>query len=379
MGWEFQDNVEIEKMGSRRAKWYAGWRGVDGKRHAKRIGSRSMARKYWQKMERQRADDLCSDFRKIAWKEFLGKYRETEMSTWRSPRSRMEADHVFELFTEVAKPVRVDSVDANMLDRYVARRFQMRGRKRGDTVAASTIKKELRTIRAALNKAKRWRHVALVPDMPEVEGFERDKPFVTEEHFDQMMANCSEPHLPDDQHYVPHDFWQALLAVLWVTGMRKSALISLLWEDVDLDSGKAWSRAEDNKAKREEWKDIGPAVSLLRVLYSLRNPGEPRVFPWNYSLRTMDRELHRIQKAAGIRLPCREKHEHTAACHVYGFHSFRYAHATYNHGNPRLQQQMGHASETMTKHYIKYAEAHQQDAYNAYLTPALRVLQKGTG
>jgi hypothetical protein len=33
---------------------------------------------------------------------------------------------------------------------------------------------------------------------------------------------------------------------------------------------------------------------------------------------------------------------------------------------------MGHASETMTKHYVKYAKAHQRQEYDAYLTEGLK-------
>ena len=39
-----------------------------------------------------------------------------------------------------------------------------------------------------------------------------------------------------------------------------------------------------------------------------------------------------VRRAAGIHLPCRKDHEHTPACHVYGFHSFGYTNATYNFG-----------------------------------------------
>ena len=116
-------------------------------------------------------------------------------------------------------------------------------------------------------------------------------------------------------------------------------------------------------------------VSLLRRLRAVRRPGEPRVFPWNYADKSLSRTLECIQQAAGIYLPCREDHEHTPACHLYGFHSFRYAHATYNFGRVSdrdLQEQMGHATFTTTRRYIKYAETHQQREYDVYLPESLK-------
>jgi hypothetical protein len=44
MGWEFQDEAEVKKLGARKARWYAGWRDVDGRRHYKRVGSKSLAK-----------------------------------------------------------------------------------------------------------------------------------------------------------------------------------------------------------------------------------------------------------------------------------------------------------------------------------------------
>jgi integrase len=212
--------------------------------------------------------------------------------------------------------------------------------------------------------------------MPEVDGYGKDKPFVTEQHFDAMMEHCDAARLPQDQHFTADDFWRALLATAWVTGMRKSALVSLLWEDVDLEAGVALSRYDDNKRKRDQRHKIGPVVDLLRKLHVVRKPGETRVFPWNHANKSLDRDLARIQQAAGIHLPCRESHKHTPACHLYGFHSFRYAHATYNSGRVSdrdLQEQMGHASFTTTQQYIKYAETHQQRAYDVYLPESLKV------
>ena len=40
--------------------------------------------------------------------------------------------------------------------------------------------------------------------------------------------------------------------------MRKTALVTLRWEDVDLEAGVALSRYRDNKGKRDQRHKIGP-------------------------------------------------------------------------------------------------------------------------
>jgi len=89
----------------------------------------------------------------------------------------------------------------------------------------------------------------------------------------------------------------------------------------------------------------------------------------------LERTLTRIQKAAGIHSACREDHEHTPVCHLYAFHSFRYAHARYNFGrvsNRDLQEQMGHATFSTTQRYIKYAEIYQKCVYDVFLPKSLK-------
>lgn len=63
------------------------------------------------------------------------------------------------------------------------------------------------------------------------------------------------------------------------------------------------------------------------------------------------------------------------ACHLYGFHDLRRAHATYNYGkvtDRALQHQVGHTSFQTTQGCIRYAELHQADAYPAHLLESLR-------
>ena len=107
----------------------------------------------------------------------------------------------------------------------------------------------------------------------------------------------------------------------------------------------------------------------------------PLVFPWGHDPRTLWVEFTRIQTEAGIHLACREKHDYTPSCHVYGFHDFRRAFATVN--APRLkpevlQRLMRHKSyQTTLKHYIN-PTSQMQDAVADMPIPTALQNDQGT-
>lgn len=374
--WTFQDHRQKQKLGEKKCPWSVGWYAPSGRKRSKQIGSKSMAEKFRRKKEGELAAGLCRvGPEHVAWARFRREYEETIMPKWRSEESRLDARHALNIFERLVKPKRVDAIDEHILDVFVAKRLKMRGKKRGDTVAPATVGKDLRTIRAALGQAKRWKYLANVPQVPEVDGFQRDKPFVTEKHFAAMMEHCDSARLPADQHFTAAVFWRALLGLAMVTGMRKSAILALLWEDVDLGAGVALSGARDNKGKRDQRHNISPVTGLLADLYAVRKLGERRVFPWNYSDVSMQRNFARIQNAAGIHLPCREDHEHTPACHRYGFHSFRYSFAQHNEHltHEQLQEQMGHRSGTTTDGYIDYGKRQRAAEVEVFVPKVLKV------
>jgi len=109
-------------------------------------------------------------------------------------------------------------------------------------------------------------------------------------------------------------------------------------------------------------------------------PGFGRfVFPWPHYKTTLYLDFAEIQRVAKINLTCARKHEHTPACHVYGFHDLRRAFATMNADRltpDALQALMRHKSYSTTQLYINMAR--QMDAAVASLHVP-EVLKKGMG
>jgi integrase len=373
----FQDTREKRELGSK-APWWVEWRD-NGRRRSQKVGSKKQAReiaalKDTEKV--QRRNGLVID---KLWTEFVAEYEAVTLPKMRSVHSRESATEALKLFGEYMRPKYVGLVDYRTLDTFATKRLKDRGRKAGDTLAAATVRKDLRTIRAALAVAHDWKYLSVVPKMPDVAGLESDKRFVSMEHFEAMLTILDpktkdryEPRLPiiANAPFEPADWWRALLVTLWVSGMRIGAALALKWSDVDLEAGTVMSRAKDNKAKKDQRVDVLPAVELLRPLKGF----DPRVFPWDRNRTALYRHFATLQVAAGIHLDCPGDHEHTDRCHVYSFHDFRRAHATFNYGRVSdrdLQAQMGHASFATTQRYIKFAEQHQAKRYDVLLPKSM--------
>ncbi len=153
----------------------------------------------------------------------------------------------------------------------------------------------------------------------------------------------------------PAAWWRAFIVFQYMTGWRVSEPMALRWDDVSLDEGWAITRHGDNKGNRDEKAPLHPVV--VEHLRKIVDFG-PVVFAWLNSDALRYREYGRIQDAAGIHLPCPEKHEHTDACYRYGFHDLRRAFATMNADKltgDALQALMRHKSYQTTQRYINMA------------------------
>jgi integrase len=349
-------NRSQEQHGSRpRPHQRVGWRDPAGKRCCESCGPGSegkrLATKKAEKINAQLITGTYEDKSRKTWEEFLEEY-ENKILVRKAVRSKDEALSSLAHFQRLIKPVRVWHISTRDIDRFAALRRQEKGKKKGDTVSAATVNKDLRHLKAALRRAKKWSYLKDVPEFTfEREGRKLVR-YITGEHFAAIYAACDKARMPERMPYPAADWWRGIIVMAYMTGWRIGDLLAFRRNDLDLEVGTAITRFEDNKGKRDDRVKLHPVVvEHLRRLASF----DPCVFPWNHDRRTLDEEFRRIQEAAKINLLCRGQHEHTPACHAYGFHDLRRAFATMNADKltpDALQALMRHKSYQTTQVYI---------------------------
>lgn len=349
--WVFQDARQKQKLGDD-APWSVGWyyRKV---RRSKTLGSLKDAKTFARRKEGELAASVEHARRRVSWKVFRAEYEESMATTRATTRSaiKIALDH----FERIIAPGKVCDISTTMIDRYKGARSKERGQKKGTTVAVPTINKELRMVKAALNVAHDWDCLAKVPKVKMLREPKKLARIVTGDHFTKIYGACDAATFPRDLPYPAAEWWRSLLMFLYMTGWRIGETLALRRCDLDLKAGCATTRHDDNKAGRDEKVKLHDVV----IDHLERIPSvEPMVWPWYHGEITLWREFARIQEAGGVRLACDEAHEHTDACHAYGFHDLRRAFATVNVDKlsaQQLQTLMRHKSYSTTQRYIAMA------------------------
>jgi integrase len=370
MAYLFQDARKKRKLGAK-TPWSVGWTDPHGRRRTRKIGSRSMAEKFKRKTEGQLASGTYNSPGRVLWSKFQQDYDDLELSQLR-PRTRLDALVAFRHFERIIRPVRLSSITTADIDRYRSKRLSEPGRRQGDTTSPYTVKKELGYLRSALNTARRWKHIGEVPEFRSMKVPERIGPVITEAHFEAIYLACQSADLPKGLSSSPADWWRALLVFAITTGWRIDEILTFPSSCVDLDAGTIRINAADTKSMRDDVDYLKPsATEHLRKIHGRAD----RVFPWPHHRRTLDSQFHRIQAIAGIHLPCHSRHQHTDACHKYGFHALRRACLTENAvrlSAPMLKRKARHKSLSTTMRYISLAGKLKRGTENAYEPGFLR-------
>jgi integrase len=354
--WVFQDAKQVAKHGTKKASWYVGLLTAEGKRRCKGCGSGTLgklaANKLRDNMHVAIASGKHKDTLNCPWDQFRQEYEEKVLAG-KALRTRTSALSSLRNFKRVAKPMKVSQITTRTVDDFIAVRRGEKGMNRGSVLSPASINHDLRHLKAALKVARSWKYLAELPEFRMEREPKKLVTYVTGDHFALIYKACGVATMPERvQQIDPADWWRALLTMAYMTGWRIGDLLALRRQDVNLDQAIAVSRAENNKGKRDELFKLHPVV----VEHLRKLPGfSPVMFPWTHNQRTLYSEFWRIQKAAGINLPCPDNHEHTPACHYYGFHDLRRAFATMNADKltpDALQNLMRHRSYQTTQKYI---------------------------
>jgi len=356
--WVFQYKKEVEQKGEDQASWYVGWYDLAGKRHSESCGPGARGKNQAEKRLRRIQSELdigvhLPESRK-SWADFRIEY-ETKVLPNLAVRSAPLIKSALNSFEKIAKPKRMEGITKQVIDAFIAQRRRQPGKKRESVVSPATINKDLRHLKAALRVAHEWGYLAKVPKIKLVREPYKLPLFVTPEHFaliyhkaaalSRLPAKC-------DPHYTATDWWRAVVVTAYMTGLRINEILSIRKSDLDLTGGFLITRWDDNKGKRDESIPLHAVV----IEHLKKIVGEhDLVFRWGHDERTLWEEFGRIQREAGIKLHCPDNHEHTPACHVYGFHDFRRAFATVNAPRMKpeaLQKLMRHKSYLTTLGYV---------------------------
>jgi len=360
--WIFQYPREVRAKGSDRASYYVGWYDNGGKRRSESCGPGARGKTAAERLQRKLHSELDMGVHqpegKTKWSKFRKEYEEKVVSTL-APQSREQVKSALDHFQRIGRLGRMDQIKTATIDTFIATRQTERGKKQKSRVSPATVNKDLRFIKAALRVAYDWDYLPKVPKIRMLREPEKIVQYVTPEHFTLIYQQaCGKAVLPDykGQKSSAETWWKALVTSAYMTGWRIRELLALRVEDVDFDKLTVITRHGDNKGKRDELVPIHPVVAEhLKALIDTHRC----IFHWPHSQSDLWAEFRRIQEAVGIHLVCRESHEHTPPCHVYGFHDFRRAFATVNAKRIKpeaLQKMMRHRAYATTLGYVNLAE-----------------------
>lgn len=349
--WLFQDPRQKQLVGEEKASWYVGWLDPGGKRKSKSFGPGAEGRKFAGRFKTKVSAELLTGTYqqpgRKTWAEFRKEY-EAKVLDGARPRTRQVFKTALGNFERIAKPAKMVGITTQTIAGFVAVRRKERGVKKESVASPATINRDLRHIRAALKKAHKWGYLVKLPDVADCFLREpgRLPTYIDPDHFALIYRACDRAKLPHGLPYPAATWWRGLLVYAYLTGWRIGSILALKRADVDLTEGRALSRAEDNKGKRDLFIPLHPlVVEHLQAIPSF----EPHVFPWLHGRRQVFEEFNRIQAAAGVKPEGKSN---------YGFHDLRRAFATLNADKltpDALQALMQHRDYQTTQRYINLA------------------------
>jgi integrase len=333
--WTFQDSKQLAKHGAKKCPWSVGWFDARGRKKQKTIGQKTAATHYARKLEGEAAAGLLRSHDRMKWADFVERFKRDHLATL-APTSGPLYERALAAFTTVIAPQYLDQVDEGAIAEFRARRMKA-------VKSPATVNKDLRFLRCALNKAKKWK---LIPQRIEFDMLrepERDPYFVDDETFGKLYDACGTMAQPKLQSCDASEWWQSLLTFCYMTGWRIGEAMSLRRDCIDWTNGVATIPADQTKGRRDARVELHPVV--IDHLKTVVGFG-PMVFEWPLHERLLWTHFAKLKAVAEV--------EFEGA-----FHRFRFGFANANVDGLEadvLQRLMRHQDAKTTRHYVNTAE-----------------------
>ncbi|MGB0670895.1 MAG: tyrosine-type recombinase/integrase [Rhodospirillales bacterium] len=315
------------------SRWWAQWYDQNGHRHRKSTGTddkalaQALAAKWQQDAFMEHHFGVIPD---SSFQEALLRYaKERQRQNAQSYQSSLK--YRLQFLLDRFGGLNLSQMSARLLSDFAEERLA--------TKKGETVQKELSTIRAILNKAKREERLAVVPTFPRIRKEPGRCRWLTRNEEERLLAASA-------RHLKP------LIAFAVDTGGRRSELLELDWRDVDLAQGRITFR----KTKNGEDRSIRLTSRAKAVLESLGPRDSGPVFTYGgKAMKDARSSFDRARKEAGLEDVRFHDLRHTFASRLVqqGVSLYEVMHLT------------GHKSVSMVQRYAHLAPDFQEAAIRA--------------
>lgn len=209
-------------------------------------------------------------------------------------------------------------------------------------ISLATVAKDRAQLSGLWNLAARRRLLQEFPVLPPIRSPQRVPVAWTIEQMHKIMSAISDlKH--DVGRYPARIWWRGLIHVMWDTGERVTAVLSIKIEDVDYERGFLKIPAEHRKNKtRDLLFQLSPDTLFAIAPLMDYSDQKRELFPWPSWSTHIYWHLDKILVAAGLPTDCRSK-----------FHRIRKSVATYyKKAGGDATQLLDHSNPSVTKKYI---------------------------
>jgi integrase len=318
--------------------YYVRWRDQGGRVRSESIGT---DRKLAERLRSQREVEINSrgfcEVAAIPYDEFV----QEELVILRgrvSPGTVDATEIALRHLRRIGCPRQLADVSTAMVEKFLTVRLR--------EVAKATANKDLRHLKASLNRAVRRGYMLESPAAPvrQVRVPEKRLRILSAEEIRKLLGACLDLR------------WEAFIVVALATGMRRGEILALRWQDVDFKEGTIWvGNTDTHETKSKRNRVLGLVPEAAAALQRLPRSGNlvfmsDRGNPWGNNIRV---GFLRLLKRAGI-----------PYCTMHDLRRTFISHLAMAGVNAAIVQELaGHSSiSTTLKHYTRIMPQSLRDA-----------------